>query len=90
MGEDLEEFFLNRKPVKMMIALHLQATDNYVSAISRHVDATYSHTVKTLKRMKESGLVRFEKKGRKKEIFLTGKGEEVAESLRKTLETLEE
>lgn len=88
MGEELEEFFLNRKPVEILVSLRQQTSDNYASEISRQIDATYSHTVKVLKRMKESGLVRFRKKGRKKEVLLTEKGEELSESFHHVLQKI--
>lgn len=88
MGEDLEEFFLNRKPARIMVSLRQQTTDNYASALSRQVDATYSHTIKVLQQMKEFGLVEFEKKGRKKMVQLTAKGERIAEKLSHLIQEL--
>lgn len=88
MGDELEEFFLNRKPVQIMVSLRRQTTDNYASAVSRQVDATYSHTIKVLQQMKRYGLVEFEKKGRKKIIQLTSRGERVAEKLSDLLQEM--
>jgi predicted transcriptional regulator len=88
MGDELEEFFLNRKPVQIMVNLRRQTSDNYASAVSRQVDATYSHTIKVLQQMKEHGLVEFEKKGRKKVIQLTSRGEQIAEKLSDLLQEL--
>lgn len=85
MGEDLEEFFLNKKPVRIIVSLSHRTTDNYASAVSREVDATYSHTIKVLQKMKDFDLVQFQKKGRKKEIVLTEKGEDIAEAFRGVL-----
>ncbi|MFB6213902.1 MAG: winged helix DNA-binding protein [Candidatus Nanohaloarchaea archaeon] len=88
MGEELEEFFLNRKPVHILVSLRQQTTENYASAISSQVDATYSHTIKVLQEMKAHGLVDFEKKGRKKVIELTSRGENIAEKLSHLLQEL--
>ncbi|MFB6190211.1 MAG: winged helix DNA-binding protein [Candidatus Nanohaloarchaea archaeon] len=88
MGDELEDFFLNRKPVQIMVNLRRQTSDNYASAVSRQVDATYSHTIKVLQQMKEHGLVEFEKKGRKKVIQLTSRGEQIAEKFSELLQEL--
>lgn len=79
--EDLEDFFLNCKPAKIMIRLGDSSTDNYASSLSREVDATYAHTVRIVAKMEEFGLIETEKKGRKKIIKLTEDGEDVSEDL---------
>lgn len=71
-----------------MVGLSRSTTDNYASAISRQVDATYSHTIKVLQNLGDHGLVTFEKKGRKKEIELTPQGEKVAAAFREVLKNL--
>ncbi len=88
MGEDLEEFFLNRKPVQIIVNLRRNNTGNYASAIARNIDATYSHTIKVLQKMKDLGLVDFRKKGRKKKVSLTEKGERVAAAFQEVLRRL--
>ncbi|MFB6292249.1 MAG: winged helix DNA-binding protein [Candidatus Nanohaloarchaea archaeon] len=91
MGEhDLEEFFLNTKPVKILVKLRQQTSENYASALSTQVNATYSHTVKVLQKMKEYGLVEFDKKGRKKEVSLTDRGAELAEDFHEILQRLKD
>jgi DNA-binding MarR family transcriptional regulator len=79
--EGLEEFFLNVKPVKILIVLNDPNTGSYASAISKKADCTYSHTVRIIQRMEESGLVDSEMKGRKKELELTEEGRELAQAL---------
>lgn len=81
MGDELEEFFLNEKPARILVSLRQQTTDNYATSISRQVDSTYSHTVKVLHRMEDFNLIEYEQKGRKREITLTQKGERIAEIL---------
>ncbi len=90
MGEDqnLEEFLLNTKPARLLVRLRQQTADNYATPLASDINATYSHTVKVLQKMKEFGLVRFSKKGRKKEILLTEDGEELAETLHELLNKL--
>lgn len=78
---NLEEFFLNVKPVKTLIALNKPGSDNYASALSKETDCTYSHTVRILQRLEEEGLVRSEMKGRKKELELTPEGRDLAKAL---------
>ncbi|MFB6241304.1 MAG: hypothetical protein ABEJ36_00695 [Candidatus Nanosalina sp.] len=78
MGEDLESFFVNVKPVRILVNLNSGFTDNYASALSSEVDATYSHTVRILHQLEDFGLVESSKEGRKKVIELTSEGEEVA------------
>ena len=75
--EVFDSLFLHDKPVKMLISLksdHIR----YATQVSKHVDCTYSHTVKVLDMFKKLGLVDFEKKGRVKLIRLTNQGEEIA------------
>ncbi len=91
MGEkELEEFFLNTKPVKILVRLRQQTSDNYASALSSQVNATYSHTVKVLQKMEGFGLVKFNRKGRKKEVSLTEKGESLAKDLHSILNKLKD
>ncbi len=82
---DLEGFFLNKKPVKILIALNDPGTESYASAISKKTDCTYSHTVRILKKMENSGLITSSMKGRKKELELTEKGRKLAQSLSEAL-----
>ncbi len=79
--EDLDDFFLNCKPAKIMVKLGDKSTDNYASSLSSEVDATYAHTVRIIAKMEEFDLIETEKKGRKKIIKLTDEGEDVSEDL---------
>lgn len=79
--DELEEFFLNVKPVKILIALNDPNTDSYASAISKKTDCTYSHTVRIIQRLEEEDLVTSNMKGRKKELELTDKGRDLAKAL---------
>lgn len=85
---DLEEFFLNVKPVKTLIALNNPGSDSYASAISKETDCTYSHTVRILQRLEEEGLVESRMKGRRKEIELTSRGKELAVALSEALDRM--
>ena len=86
-----EILFLHNKPVKMLTSLRNDYIQ-YATQVSKHVDCTYSHTVKVLDMFKRLGLVEFEKKGRVKMIKLTNDGEEIAhhfEGLRKKFSNLQ-
>jgi DNA-binding transcriptional ArsR family regulator len=78
MKMELEELFLRKKPVKLLMALKTGISGKYVSVLSKETDCTYSHTVKLLEEFKNLGLVSFDKKGRVKFIKLTADGEELA------------
>lgn len=88
MGRSMESFFLHLKPVKILVRLSDPSADNYASALSTRVDCTYSHTVRIIQQMEEFGLVRSQKKGRKKEIELTEKGRNAADALSDLLQAL--
>lgn len=77
----LEDFFLNVKPVKILIALNDPNTESYASAISKKTDCTYSHTVRIIQKLEEASLVESNMKGRKKELELTDEGQELAKAL---------
>lgn len=75
---ELEELFLRRKPVKLLMSLKIHPTAAYISTLSKETDCTYSHTVKLLEEFNNLGLVTFEKTGRVKYTKLTQDGEELA------------
>ena len=75
---ELEELFLRKKPVKLLMALKVGGPTKYISMLSKETDCTYSHTVKLLEHFGRLGLVYFDKMGRVKFIKLTPDGEELA------------
>lgn len=86
--KELEQMFLNKKPVDLLIELNKHDKRNYASALSKDADVTYSHTVKCLQRMERYGLVEFERKGRKKEVNLTDQGDRIAGNLFDLMKTM--
>lgn len=82
------DLFLREKPSKILVSLNNPSTDNYASALSTEVGCTYSHTVRLLQDFEQEGLVRTEKKGRKKIIELTDNGREVASLLGELIDHL--
>lgn len=89
MSDEIEDFFLNIKSVKILVKLLGSKNPNYAASISQDVDSTYSHTVKTLQKLEGFGLAESHKKGRKRELELTNQGKEVAELFRKLLQEIE-
>lgn len=83
-----EEFFLKKKPVRLLVELGKPEQNNYASALASDADVTYSHTVKCLQKMNEFGLVKFERRGRRKQIMLTEEGDELADDFFQILKNL--
>ena len=90
MGEDLERFFVNVKPARILVKLNNQFSENYPSQIAGEVGATYSHTVRIVHRLEDYGLIESHKEGRKKLLELTDDGTEVAKKCSELLTELEE
>ncbi len=83
--EDLENLFLRRKPVKLLMALRNGKGPKYVSILAKETDCTYSHTVKLLEIFRQMGLLFFDKKGRVKFVDLTKEGVEISEKFEELL-----
>ncbi len=77
MKTELEELFLRKKPVKLLLNIK-NGTAKYISILAKETDCTYSHTVKLLEIFKELGLLEFSKEGRIKYVKLTQDGQELA------------
>ncbi|HLC76837.1 MAG TPA: hypothetical protein VJH04_01395 [archaeon] len=71
---ELEELFLRRKPVRLLLNVKIGGSPKYVSVLAKDTDCTYSHTVKLLEIFKDMGIVEFEKQGRIKYVKLTADG----------------
>lgn len=89
MDESEQEFFLHTKPAKMMVRLADPSAENYASALSSRIDCTYSHAVRIIQKLEDMGLVESNKKGRKKYIELTSRGEDVAHTLNDLMKLLD-
>lgn len=74
---ELEELFLRKKPVWLLLNIKLGGNVKYVSVLAKETDCTYSHTVKLLDLFEGLGLVEFEKEGRIKYVKLTQDGSEL-------------
>ena len=75
---ELEELFLRRKPVRLLLNIKNVTGTKYVSVLAKETDCTYSHTVKLLDIFKSMGMVEFEKQGRIKYVKLTPDGTALA------------
>ncbi|MBS3055830.1 MAG: hypothetical protein J4473_00190 [Candidatus Aenigmarchaeota archaeon] len=75
---ELEEIFLRKKPVKLL--LNLNNGIKYISVLTKETDCTYSHTVKLLEQFQIAGLVEFSKEGRVKFVKLTLLGKSIADN----------
>jgi len=82
----MEDLFINEKPVKTLITIRRNRDEIYCNKISKKVDTTYAHTVRIISRLEEKDLITTHKKGRKKIIELTEKGEKYAETFQRLQE----
>ncbi len=71
---EMEELFLRKKPVRLLLNIKTGGSPKYVSILAKETDCTYSHTVKLLDIFKGLGIVDFEKQGRIKYVKLTQDG----------------
>ena len=85
---DIEELFLRKKPVKLIMSIKIGSGPKYVSILAKDTDCTYSHTVKLLNEFMELGIVEFEKQGRIKYVRLTQDGVELANAFEAVLRKL--
>jgi DNA-binding MarR family transcriptional regulator len=74
---DMEELFLRKKPVRLLMNIKIGGSPKYVSVLAKETDCTYSHTVKLLDLFKALGIVEFEKHGRIKFVKLTSEGQDL-------------
>ncbi len=81
--EDVFNIFFREKPAMMLVTLNAAKADIYASSLAKQIDCTYSHVVKILQELSDSGLVVFDKQGRLKLLTLTKKGQEVADHIDK-------
>ena len=71
------------------LLLTLKNGPKYATIISKRIDCTYSHTIKLLDEFQRLGLVKFEKRGRIKLVYLTELGEKVLKSVEEVLKKIE-
>ena len=90
----LEDLFLRQKPARILMGLKTgKDRPVYATILAKESDCTYSHTIKILNTFRNLGIVKFDKQGRIKKVFLTDDGWDIAhnvEAMLKKLNQLEE
>lgn len=86
-SQELKDLFLNEKPARIMV--FLRDRTSYTGEISQQVDATYAHTAKIMYRMKDHGLVKSKRAGRKTKYTLTSEGRKLADNFLSLFYTFE-
>jgi len=83
--DPIGQLLLNEKPAKALTTLQNKRINaknqKCVSDLAKQINSTNAHTVKIVNKLEEYGLVKSQRKGRKKHLDLTEKGEKYAESL---------
>lgn len=74
-----ESLFLQEKPVAIIVAIRRDRHESYAGNLSKKVDTTYSHAVKTIQTLEDKGYITSRKEGRKKILELTEEGAKVAD-----------
>lgn len=85
----MKDIFLNEKPVMTLVVIRRHRDDVYCSVVSKRIDTTYAHTVKIISKLEDKGLIKSKKKGRKKFLELTDKGQEYADLFIELLDLIE-
>ena len=85
---NVENLFLQEKPVKVLIFLKREDKPLYTAIISKEIDCTYAHTLNVLAELEKLKLVSFKETGRIKLVNLTELGEEAAGVLENFIDLL--
>jgi predicted transcriptional regulator len=78
----LEDLFLREKPARILMGLKTgKDKPVYATVLAKESDCTYSHTIKILNAFRNLGIVKFDKQGRIKKVFLTDDGWDIAHNV---------
>ncbi len=78
----LEDLFLREKPARILMGLKTGKDKLvYATILAKESDCTYSHTIKILNAFRNLGIVKFDKQGRIKKVFLTDDGWDIAHNV---------
>jgi len=69
------------KQVKLLLTLADKSQKWYISSLAKRTETTYVHTSKFIVMCEKAGIVGSEKHGKIKNLYLTGRGEEIAEKV---------
>ena len=83
------ELLFNEKPVKILLGIK-NIDEPYSSKLNKRIDTTYSHTVQTISKIEDMGLLAKETDGRKQLLRLTQEGKRLAEALKPVVDQMEE
>jgi len=72
---DLIKLFFHKSPINIFLSINEKVC--FPAKITKETNTTYAHVVKILKYFEESGLIEFNKQGRKKFINLTSRGKKI-------------
>jgi DNA-binding MarR family transcriptional regulator len=87
---DAENLFFRTKPVNAILALSNEKEEWYASSLAKEIDCTFPHIIKILGKFEALALVSFKAKGRKKLVFLTASGKQLAADLLKVVNALKQ
>ena len=85
-----ESLFFRSKPANAILALSNEKGEWYASSLAKEIDCTFPHIIKILGKFRELGLVSFRAQGRKKLVFLTATGKQLAADFAKVANTLKQ
>lgn len=80
-NKEIFNVLFREKPAMMLVGLYNAKSEVYASSLAKQIDCTYSHVVKILQQMENSGLINFNKQGRLKLLTLTKKGKDIVENI---------
>ena len=88
MTRNKTHLFVKEKPTKALITIRRLKNDEdaYAQNISRKINTTYAHTVKTMSKLEDMGFAESQRIGRKKVYRLTEEGKKKAELLDRIFE----
>ncbi len=69
------------KQIRIILALADKNKEWHLADLAAAAQATYVHTSKFITRCEELGIVRFDKHGKTKSLYLTEKGGEIAQNI---------
>ncbi|MFO7872147.1 MAG: MarR family winged helix-turn-helix transcriptional regulator [Candidatus Undinarchaeales archaeon] len=81
---DIEGLFFQKMPARLLVSIK-RKEDPYTNSLAKHIDCTYAHASKLVKKMERMGLIETEKDGRTKYIELTEEGHKLANHIENLL-----